>query len=74
MYCWIGSLLCGLKGQDYFGQGMGIETKNISTLVQQEGIEEIKWRVLEMRNVIGVSSKVILQECWLTTLSPFFFK
>ena len=53
---------------------MGIETKNISTLVQQEGIEEIKWRVLEMRNVIGVSSKVILQECWLTTLSPFFFK
>ena len=51
---------------------MGIETQNISTLAQQEGIEEIRWRVLEMRKVIGMSNKVILQECWLTTSRPFF--
>lgn len=40
----------------------------------QEGIEGIRWRVLEMREVIDVSSKVILLKCWLTTSRPFFLQ
>ena len=66
MFCWIGSLLCGLKGQDYYGQGMGIRIQSISIVKQQEYIEEIRWRVLEMRKETGESKKMIFLPCWLT--------
>ena len=61
---WIGSLLCRLNGRDYYGHGMGIGILSISIAVQQEDLEEIRWKEFEMRRATDEISNMIFLQYW----------